>query len=65
MIIIEFTLFNAKALVVRYVDDRYSSMEIYEVSNREEEDGYISVRINKERSEENKFKAMFFLFYNS
>ena len=33
--------FNAKALVIRYVDDRYSSIEVYEVSNREEKDGYI------------------------
>ncbi len=48
----------AKVMLVRYVDDKFSSMSEYTIDGREEESGYITIKVNKTKEEENDFLIM-------
>ena len=50
--------FDTQLVLVRYADGRFSSMKVVDFGGRCDEEGYLSVRVTREKPEENKFMIM-------
>ncbi len=50
--------FDAKLMLVRYVDDRFSSMSECTTADRNEAEGYLTIPVTREKAEENNFLVM-------
>lgn len=50
--------FDATLLLVRYADGKYSSMDIYEFNGRSDDEGYLSLCLDRVNPEEDSFKVM-------
>ena len=50
--------FDAKVMLVRYVDDKFSSMSECTALDRNEAEGYLTIPITREKAEENNFLVM-------
>ena len=50
--------FDAQLMLVRYVDDKFSSMTQATILDRDDKSGYLSIRLTKEKPEENNFLLM-------
>ncbi len=50
--------FDAQLMLVRYVDDKFSSMSQATILDRDDKSGYLTIRLTKEKPEENNFLLM-------
>ncbi len=49
---------DAQVMLVRYVDDKFSSVDVYTFDDRKQEEGYLSIPVSKKSADENKFMIM-------
>ncbi len=50
--------FDARLMLVRYVDDKFSSMAECTTADRNEKEGYLTIPVTREKAEENNFLVM-------
>jgi hypothetical protein len=50
--------FDAKLMLVRYIDDQFSSVSICDEVKRDQKTGYLTIRADREKPEENNFMVM-------
>ena len=49
---------DAQMMLVRYVDDKFSSVDVYTFDDLKKEEGYLSIPVSKKSADENKFMIM-------
>ncbi len=50
--------FDAQLVLVRYVGDKFSSMKLIDFNGRRDANGYLSIRVEKEKEDEDRFMVM-------
>ena len=50
--------FDAQLVLVRYAGDKFSPMKLIDFNGRRDANGYLSIRVEKEKPEEDRFMVM-------
>ena len=57
--------FDAQLVLVRYAGEKFSSMKIVDFNGRRDKDGYLSIRVEKEKEDEDRFMLMLLDAHNN